>query len=189
MEEGGQGKSVHDIKNMLMLQRRNTYTPYLSTKAKAHWFYREGGKYFPYDDETSMNIEQMFQEKKGIGVAVKDLFEFHFDNMTSIKKGASKPKSILRAVWFFRDKEGTWFPYEMDTAGDLEAAVQNVETGKAKISDFKVKVSDNPPRFVIPVGESVENFKQIRETKNANPKGRQVLRGYNGTIYKKVTPF
>jgi len=77
----------------------------------------------------------------------------------------------------------------MDVAGDLEAAVQKVEKGDTKLVDFKVKATDAPPRFVIPVGEGLERFKQVRETKKANPQGRPVLRGYNGMIYKNVTPF
>jgi len=94
-------KSVADIKNMLMLQRRNTYTPYLTTKAKAHWFYREGGKYLPYDDDMSHTMEEAFKEKGGIGTANYNDYEFNFDKLTSMKKGASKAKLILRGVWFF----------------------------------------------------------------------------------------
>jgi len=182
-------KSISEIKNMLLLQKRNTYTSYLTTKAKAHWFYREAGKYNSYSDEISYDIEQAFLNQQGLGTVCHNDYEFNFDKMTSTKKGASKPKYIMRGVWFFREEDGTWQPYEMDTAGDLESEVQKVEKGQMKLSDFKVKVTDTPPRFVIPVGEGLDRFKQIRETKNANPQGRAVLRGYNGSIYKNVTPF
>jgi len=106
-----------------------------------------------------------------------------------MKKGVSKAKHILRGLWFYRNKDGSWQPYEHDVAAELETAVQSVEKNEVKLSDFKIKVTDNPPRFVIPEGKTTDRFKQIRETKKANPNGRAVLRGYNGSIYKNVTPF
>jgi len=136
-----------------------------------------------------MEMEKAYQQTGGINSTTMGDFILDFDNLTSMKKGASKSKHILRGLWFYHNKDGSWQPYEHDIAGELETAVQSVEKNETKLADFKVKVTDNPPRYVIPIGVTTDKFKQIRETKNANPSGREVLRGYNGSIYKNVTPF
>jgi len=161
---------------------------FLGTKAKAHWYFRENQRWWPYEDEDSGNLEQLFKGNDGKGkVQFKD-FSIDFDTLTSVKQGASKPKHITRGVWFFKDDvDGSWQPYMSDIASHLEEFYQLLEQTRGNDADFNLEVSNKPPRFVKAVeGSNLTEFKQYRQTKNANPEGRPVLRGYNGTLYKKV---
>jgi len=161
--ESEKGPSVSEIKNMLLLQRKNTYTPFLTTKAKPHWFYREKNTYHPYDDDTSHQMEKIYQETGGLTKSSYSDYEIDFTKMTSMKKNASKSKHILRGLWFYWDEKSSRYqPYDHDVAADLETAVQKVEQGAAELKDFKVPVTENPPRFVVPVSDNLDAFKQIR---------------------------
>jgi len=161
---------------------------YLGTKAKAHWYFREHQKWWPYEDEDSGEIESLFKAHEGKGSCLFKDFTLNFDEMTSMKKGASKHKHITRGVWFYKDDEtNDWQPYMADIAAHLEEFYQVLEKSNGTDLDFVLEVSSKPQRYVKAVpGSNLTKFKQYRVSKNANPEGRDVLRGYNGTLYKKV---
>jgi len=92
----------------------------------------------------------------------------NFSTMTESANG--EEKKIFRGTWFFRDDDGTMVPYSADVATKLENEYLG---GKFKT----LEITHKPPRDVIMHGD--KTFKQYRRTKNADPAGRDVHRGWN----------
>jgi len=183
------------ITNMQKLQRLGTGQNFITSKAKAVWFFRENGQYHAYDEtiygELSDRIENAFQRTQGIGliremaitctinnVTATKLFEIDFDEMTSTMQGASKMKHITRGVWFFQRGDGSWYPYDMEVAALLENAVVTIKSAPPPKPTFKVNVDD--ARFVVAVGPELTQFRQYRT--KGKPEGRAVQRGYKGIV-------
>jgi len=94
------------------------------------------------------------------------------------RKRKEKKKDILRGTWFYRDDEDKcWIPFPKDVSTKLEDAFQKDDVDR-------VEVSFQPPRYV--KKEGPDTFRQYRKTKNANPHGRLVQRGYNNQKYNDV---
>lgn len=91
-----------------------------------------------------------------------------FTNM--LETIGQKTRKIRRGTWFWQDDDGSWAPYALDIANQLERAFQ---TGKLE----RVDVSHDPPRFVVEHPD--KRFIQYRQTKGGNPLGRPVSRGFN----------
>jgi len=140
-----------------------------------HWFYLEKQTWVPYEDAISDQIENIYFDllsfQNGIGCTCVTHNGVHiYIDYKKMKEKGKKKKEILRGTWFYRDDEDkSWIPFSKDVATKLEDAYQNNEFER-------VEVSFQPPRYV--TQEGPDTFRQYRKTKNANPLGRLVQRGY-----------
>eukprot|EP01124_Arcella_intermedia_P019591 TRINITY_DN26916_c0_g1_i1.p1 TRINITY_DN26916_c0_g1~~TRINITY_DN26916_c0_g1_i1.p1 ORF type:complete len:223 (+),score=49.43 TRINITY_DN26916_c0_g1_i1:86-670(+) len=177
--------------NMKRLHTLGTGDSFLTSDARPMWFYREGGLYHPYDPSLYSNlstiIEDAFQSTEGMGIVeqtvkckinkkdVEKNFKFNFDDMTSIMEGASKPKVIMRGLWFFEKESGVLYPFPPETAARLE---NSFVLAKATKSSFRVPVDGH--KYVLGIDTSngtYNNFKQFKI--GGKSEGRRVFRGYH----------
>jgi len=148
-----------------------------------HWYYRENKKWVIYDKTESDAIEKAFTSCQGIGhVQIEHAgkhYNIHFDKMKSTLQGANKAKHITRGAWFYQDEDGEWQPFMSDVAAKLEFNFQKLQAMGGSDGHFpKVDVTKNPRRYVEAVpGSNLTQFRQIRESENANKGGRPVRRG------------
>jgi len=148
-------------------------------------------KWYPYDPQTSDLIEKQFQTFGGgvvnilnnsykVDLTLKE--EIHLQN-----KGffSAQKRDIRRGTWFWEDDEGNSIPYAEEYAVNLEKAYK-----EGKFADkSKVDITDKKTGKVRWVQEtSPAIFTQYRDSKQAKPTGRTVLRGYKGQTFQKPVP-
>eukprot|EP01124_Arcella_intermedia_P021227 TRINITY_DN2934_c0_g1_i1.p1 TRINITY_DN2934_c0_g1~~TRINITY_DN2934_c0_g1_i1.p1 ORF type:complete len:445 (+),score=98.09 TRINITY_DN2934_c0_g1_i1:137-1336(+) len=140
-----------------------------------HWFYQKNKtEWAPFPEELSENIENIYDDLlafsggKGSTCVSYDGVQYNID-FTNMKE-TKKKKGILRATWFYIDDDNiTWRPFESGVCEKLEDAYQNGQLER-------VETSFQPRRHVSQIGN--DSFRQFRTTKNGNPVGRLVNRGW-----------
>jgi len=160
------------------------------TTPMPHWYYEEihhegilkqVSKWVPFDDSSSDEIEKCFKSNMFGGSDILN-GQSHVDftkmvEKSNVKKGTKR--NLIRGIWYFREDDGSWSPYDAYTSQLLENEFQG--------GNFvKVNVSDKPPRWVISFADG--SYKQFRQTKGGNPNGREVQRGYNGKAIEIPSP-
>jgi len=144
-------------------------------------------KWHPYDQGTNDLLEKHFQNFGGGSVAILnnaykvDLSLKEEINLQkkSLLSGHEK-RNIRRGTWFWMADDKVPVPYSEEIAVKLEIAYKDGRFANRQ----KVDISEKKKiRYVIEV--SPGEFKQYRESQDANPVGRVVQRGFKGQTYER----
>jgi len=94
-------------------------------------------------------------------------------------------RSLRRGTWYWEDDHKNMVPYNEEFAVVLEKAFKEgkfADKAHIDISDRKL----GKIRWVQETSPGV--FTQYRESKNRNPDGRSVVRGFKGQLIEKTVP-
>jgi filamin len=144
-------------------------------------------KWHPYDNPTNETLEKQFNTFGGGVVNILNngfKVDLSLKEETNLQKKGffSEKRTIRRGTWFWVDNQGTPVPYSEELAVILEKAFKEgkfVNRTQIDITDKKL----GKKRWVTETAPGV--YTQYRDSKNRNPDGRPVLRGFQGHLIEK----
>eukprot|EP01124_Arcella_intermedia_P024189 TRINITY_DN4019_c3_g1_i1.p1 TRINITY_DN4019_c3_g1~~TRINITY_DN4019_c3_g1_i1.p1 ORF type:complete len:422 (-),score=96.01 TRINITY_DN4019_c3_g1_i1:86-1351(-) len=183
--ESGRGKSCHadpELEAWIALLESpigGGQRPPFRLAPRARWAYEEQkGELVYYWKRQQKQIERaFFQSTNARGEDKKILVSLDYQmrvvNVFTLMESnqfLDGHRPLVRATWFYKDKNSIWKPYPEGACNDLERALQD----NSLYLGAPIQVSTDPKRFVVQHADG--SFKQSRPNTKKNE--RDVVRGY-----------
>eukprot|EP01120_Amphizonella_sp_Union-15-10_P007836 TRINITY_DN2696_c0_g1_i5.p1 TRINITY_DN2696_c0_g1~~TRINITY_DN2696_c0_g1_i5.p1 ORF type:complete len:1420 (+),score=325.81 TRINITY_DN2696_c0_g1_i5:55-4314(+) len=132
------------------------------------WFYDGESGWVKYSKKDSDKIEAAFQSQQPTVTILDGVYQINIPLRTQIKLSTKFERKVLRGTWFWRENNGTYYPFAEESAEKLEQSFLK--------QIFNVEIETDKLRQCVIYEDGTG--KQFRT--NAWSNGRSIIRGYRG---------